>query len=238
MTGIRLPAIGDQEEQPRGTGGTSGYESTVFHPTSGSLNSLLTALFFFGVGTGGRISLASAAPLPSTPRGIVVAATISAPGSALPGITVQERLWEIRSALSLNMQQVANAIRVGRPSVYSWLANRSTPRRAQLQRIKVIHDVARKWTELSQASVGKHVSTPLQDGRSLSSLLTEKKIDLAAVQSAMATVHSAIRREAERKLSYQYRRVSDVAREKGFPEAERKAKERRIRSESRRSGWS
>jgi DNA-binding transcriptional regulator YiaG len=200
-----------------------------------SVYSVFTALAFFSVGSGGTATIrASAVPQRSSPR--VVVAWVSRARPADPAITTPERLKEIRRQLSLNVRQLARAMHVGRPAVYSWLDRRSTPRETQLQRLKQLYDAAEIWARMSDRPVGQNLRTPLEDGRSLASLLMEETLDVSAVTHALQTIRNAVLREGDRRA--EYRSVADVARQRGFIQPSAVAARRRLVSESRRARWS
>lgn len=63
--------------------------------------------------------------------------------------TPADKLAFIRSTLSFNISQLASALGVERPTIYSWIANRSEPHPGNLARLDTICGIAARWARLS-----------------------------------------------------------------------------------------
>ncbi len=149
-------------------------------------------------------------------------------------ISTPERIAQIRKHLSMNIKQLSDALCVGRPTLYHWINEETTPRTTQLNRLKSLYDIARHWTGLSNRPVGKNLVTPLQDGRSLAALLSDPYLDLVKVQAALQTIHSVLEVSNQRKLRSNYRSASSIMRERGYEPDDSATQELRIVQESQR----
>lgn len=72
-----------------------------------------------------------------------VQSEVHAPVRAEP--TYPEMISDVRSKLGLNMSQVADVLRVGRPTVYGWLREEQKPQERNRRRIRTIWKLARVW---------------------------------------------------------------------------------------------
>jgi len=110
----------------------------------------------FGSGTGSNIVIRS----------------VDSPVTALrPAASAGDQVSVIRAALGLNISETARAIGVERPTIYAWLAGRSTPQRAHSIRLARIADVASRSRRWNAAPISDAVRSPGPDGRSLVDLL-------------------------------------------------------------------
>jgi DNA-binding transcriptional regulator YiaG len=213
-------------------------------PRCGSLlgGPALAAVIFFAPGTGGITKdLMLSHDVLSIRRASV---HVEAKSNALTGIrnkeeaeeaiSTPERIAQIRKHLSMNIKQLSDALRVGRPTLYHWINKETTPRTAQLNRLKSLYDITRYWIGLSNKPVGKHLVTPLQDGRSLAALLSDPSLDLVKVQTALRTIHSVLEVSDQRKLRSNYRSASSIMRERGYEPDDSATQELRIVQESQR----
>jgi DNA-binding transcriptional regulator YiaG len=149
-------------------------------------------------------------------------------------ISTPERIAQIRKHLSMNIKQLSDALCVGRPTLYHWINEETTPRTTQLNRLKSLYDVARHWIGLSNRPVGKHLVTPLQDGRSLAALLSDPYLDLVKVQAALQTIHSVLEVSDQRKLKSNYKSAASIMQERGYESDDSATQELRIVQESQR----
>lgn len=116
-------------------------------------------------GTGGKVALGEAR----------TANTTSATEDA------SELLRLVRIALSLNVTELAAAVGVERPTVYSWLADKSRPQSANRNRLSELADVARYWKRIAKRPLGRLVREPLPSGATVVGLLQEAEIPQAAL---------------------------------------------------------
>lgn len=85
--------------------------------------------------------------------------------------SASDQVSGIRAALGLNISETARAVGVERPTIYSWLAGRSTPQRAHSIRLARVADVAARSRRWRAAPMNDAVRSPGPDGRSLVDLL-------------------------------------------------------------------
>jgi hypothetical protein len=70
------------------------------------------------------------------------------------GRSVSPILAAVRAHLSLSMVEVAAALEVDRPTIYTWLAGRSQPQERHRERLQRLFEVARRWSRLSNSRSG------------------------------------------------------------------------------------
>ena len=125
----------------------------------------------------------------------------------------------IRSALSLQMKELAEAVGVERPTVYSWINDQNTPQPANRQRLHAIYRLAEQWNKLTNTPLGKalhHVDT---EGRSLFDLLRDSPIPTSTIHNRLRVMAQAAKsasptnstsvRELARKHNIDLSRVGD-----------------------------
>jgi hypothetical protein len=142
---------------------------------------------------------------------------ISAPG----------RISEIRSRLSLNLKQVADAMQVRRPAVYAWLQG-ANPREAQQTRLKELRDIAKTWSSLTDKPVGKYLIAPLAGGASLLELLRAPELNRAAINQAMEEISSNIRAADSRKRNSGYVSAAKILKQSGAKLVSKELRRERI----------
>ena len=93
-------------------------------------------------------------------------------------IDVAAAVAEIRSTLSLSITELSAMLDVKRPTIYSWLRGDSLPQSRNLERIAVLHQISRRWDELSGRPLRRHLRHAFsENGTTLFGLL--KRDDLA-----------------------------------------------------------
>jgi hypothetical protein len=200
---------------------------------------LLVLGMFLTVGTGGFARPAVAQESPSSSR-VWVHTKHSAQRSAgaarvaidaFEDVSAPSRISEIRNQLSLNVKQLADAMQVGRPAVYSWLQG-TTPRESQQVRLKALYDVAQEWKALSDLPVGKYLIAPQKDGVSLLGLLRASELDRERIYQGLKRIGSTIQHAANRKQATRYRSAASFMGERGIKPASRELQQQRIDDEA------
>jgi hypothetical protein len=125
-------------------------------------------------------------------------------------LDVQEKLAGIQRYLSMTVSDLAKVLRVGRPTVYSWLRDEASLRGEHTQRLEVIYKMAREWRAMSNRPVGSFLNQPATSGDTLLTLLSARMIDRPAVQSAFSEIRVASSRTPRRP------NVMDLAKKRGF----------------------
>lgn len=80
-------------------------------------------------------------------------------------------LGTIRAAFSLNVTELAEVLRVERPTVYSWLREDVTLRPANRERLVSLWRLAERWTQAAGGSLGELKHSPVTDGYTVLDLL-------------------------------------------------------------------
>ncbi len=180
-------------------------------------NAVLAALFL--VGTGGfanpQMIARSANPqiINRTSSGSIVVRVIGESGEVVDTnrlLDTQEKLAGIRHYLSMNVTDMARALRVARPTVYSWLRDEAGPRGHHLQRIEAIYGIARRWRRISSQPVGGFLAQPLASGDSLLDLVSAKALNESDIQDAFAQIQKALNRSSGQAG------IVDVAKKRGL----------------------
>ena len=88
-----------------------------------------------------------------------------------------ELIATIRSALSLQIKELAEILRVQRPTIYSWIKDEVEPSATNRERLQTLYRVAAIWNQVCNLPAGKLVRGVGTDGRSILDLLKEEDID-------------------------------------------------------------
>ena len=161
-------------------------------------NKVLAAILGMVIGTGG---VANAAIVNTVMRSNSTASnqmrlTICPSGTEVnrrdkDALLPQEQIAGIQRYLSLNVTDLSRAIRVKRPTVYSWLRG-VQPHDTNMQRIQQLYLIARSWRAMSSSPIGAYLSAPLQAGGSLMVQLTEEFFDEGAINRGFAEIKAAL----------------------------------------------
>jgi hypothetical protein len=103
----------------------------------------------------------------------------------------QEQLAGIQRYLSLNVKDLSSALRVGRPTIYSWMRG-VQPQDAHLQRIEQVYRIARSWRAMSSSPVGAYLAVRLGSGSSLLTQLADEILDEGAINGSFAKIRAAL----------------------------------------------
>jgi len=189
------------------TGATSSFSNSEAFPINWN-NAVLTALFL--VGTGGVANPQTINRVPCGPIAVRVMGISDETADVDRLLDIQEKLAGIRRYLSMNITDIAKALRVARPTVYSWLRDESSLRGNHLRRVEAIYKLARHWRKISSQPVGEFLSQPLTSGESLLGLLSAKALNGIEIQDAFAQIQKTLSRPSGRVG------VVDVAKKRGF----------------------
>ena len=105
--------------------------------------------------------------------------------------SLREQVASIRSALSLQMKELAQSLGVERPTVYSWMNERNRPHVANRERLHALYRIAQNWNHLSPIPLGKTLHEADADGASIFSLLIQTPLPEDALQARLG--HAAKR---------------------------------------------
>jgi hypothetical protein len=172
-------------------------------------NAVLAAVFI--VGTGGFATAQALNYVPGAPGVVRIAHELSQGALAAQHVLdTQEKLAGIRRYLSLNVSKMAKVLRVGRPTVYSWLRDDPSLRANHARRIDEVYGLARTWRTISNEPLGDFVVRPLTSGGTLLELLSARTLDESAIQGAFLQIANAVSRKARRA------NVVEIAKRRGF----------------------
>jgi len=116
---------------------------------------------------------------------------------------------EIRSTLSLNVKELAEILKVQRPTIYAWMRGEQKPQGENRRRLSQLARVARLWLQMSNLPLGTLVRESLdENGRSLVDAFAEENIDYGSIESRMKSILDSM--EPRKKT------VLDLARETGM----------------------
>lgn len=86
--------------------------------------------------------------------------------------TTSEIIVAVRSALGLQITELASILHVQRPTIYAWVDDRATPHPQNRERLHQLYRVVREWEQLSDRPLSARLRHVAQDGKSLLDLLT------------------------------------------------------------------
>jgi len=89
----------------------------------------------------------------------------------------------IRSTLSLQIKELAEILRVQRPTVYSWIKNEVEPSATNRERLQQLYRVALKWKQLCKLPAETLIRSTGADGHSVLELLKADEFDYAGVMN-------------------------------------------------------
>ena len=186
---------------------------------------VLAALLAGSVGTGGITSaFVAAAHL----QGTAARYSICAPAPASLVVIaprLQHQLSAIRSNFGFNVSDLARVLRVQRPTIYAWGNDDATPHPSNMQRIREVYDLSRKW----RLAIGNNVGGARQqydDKFTVLDILQQD--DLREAERALLAV--ANRRAV---APARYKSVMELGEEFGFNDVPAK----RQASSLRDAGW-
>lgn len=111
-------------------------------------------------------------------------------------LSYQETIASIRSALSLQIKELAEILGVTRPTVYSWINNDSQPSADNRKRLQQVYRIASRWNQLCRLPAENLIRSP---GRSSLSVLDLLKADTISED----TVVERLRELAELRMEQQ-----------------------------------
>ncbi len=111
-----------------------------------------------------------------------------------------ETIAGIRSALSLQLKELAGILRVQRPTIYSWIKGEAEPSAGNRKRLQQVYRIATQWTRRSKLPAERVVRAAGTDGHSVLELLKADDIDEAGIVrrfKAMAALRMSLKKEAD-----------------------------------------
>lgn len=117
----------------------------------------------------------------------------------------QEQIAGIQRYLSLNVTDLSSALRVGRPTIYSWMRG-TQPHSSHLRRIQQLYQIARSWRATSSSPIAAYLTVPLGSGGSLMTQLEDEALDEAAINRSFAEIKAALDNKPRRESIIQVAR--------------------------------
>lgn len=92
-------------------------------------------------------------------------------------LSSNEIIAYIRSSLSLQVKELAEILRVQRPTIYSWIKEESEPSTTNRQRLQQIFRLATSWNHNCYLPADRFIRAPNEDGYSVLDMLREEHLD-------------------------------------------------------------
>jgi len=103
----------------------------------------------------------------------------------------EDQIALIRSALSLQIKELAEAVGVKRPTVYSWINDENSPQATNRDRLHAIYRLAQQWSRLSSSPLGKALHDVDEQGISVFDFLRKPTISSASIIGRFRTLVTA-----------------------------------------------
>jgi DNA-binding XRE family transcriptional regulator len=144
------------------------------------------------IGTGGNANPQMINAGPSGPLVVPVVRIASTEVESDRLFDTHEKLAGIRRYLSMNVSDLAKALRVRRPTVYAWLKGNPQLRRNHAQRLEAMYKIAKKWRMISSKPVGAFLNPPETSGVSLLKLLSSRVLDHDEISASLLQIREAV----------------------------------------------
>src|SRR6266581_707295 len=114
--------------------------------------------------------------------------------------SVSDQVALVKAAFGLSISQLADVLRVKRPTVYAWFESEAGPeslRGANRERLARLCKLADEWNEQSKKSPQKYLSSNLAGDGSLLTMLSAAMLDLVKLQKELEAVTTVIAQESQ-----------------------------------------
>jgi transcriptional regulator with XRE-family HTH domain len=181
--------------------GRSGHGMWPQLAEEGDLEDYLVTPWRTGYSTGSKFVILMDVSVVSSP---IVTSPLVVDATVLPAVLVPPELEpvptavaRVRTALGLNVSELARVLGVERQTVYSWLRGQSQPHKGNLKRLYAL-------SRLVQAQVGRQldrqaIRTPGEDGRSLFDLLSDELLEEGAIAQRLQLIAHVTQTPDERR---------------------------------------
>lgn len=135
--------------------------------------------------------------------------------AAITPISHSETIAYIRGALSLQLKELAEVLRVQRPTIYSWINGEVEPSAANRERMQQVYRLASEWSSRCKLPAERLVRASGTDGHSVLDLLKADDINVADIVGrfeGLAVERLRMKADADRKRPA----ATAVARAHGF----------------------
>lgn len=170
-------------------------------------NAAVMPVFWLGIGTGSMlVGQLYTDNLPTgTDRGRLSPYFAAHPGGTSAPRELQatwkRHLATIKQGFSITTTQLAQFLRVERPSVYQWFDD-TEPRQRNLDRIRTLEELSRTWIEQRLGSIRPYIGfQDREDGATLGDLLSAPRLDPDAIEQAFTRIAEQEQHVAEEQIS-------------------------------------
>ena len=165
-----------------------------------------------GTGGGATTALAEEVCFSQTSPSVVAQAPLPRRRRAALA-TVSEKLFGIRQSLSLNISELARVLRIQRPALYGWIQGKSEPRRANLQRLDSVYELALVWYQSAREPAAELARCRVAGSGSLLEALENERLDDARLHGIlMAMKERASRVQADQSDAL----IAELASDRGY----------------------
>lgn len=107
---------------------------------------------------------------------------------------VSDQLANVRAIFGFSAKQLADVLRVSRPTIYAWIDGTTEPREHNRERINLLERLAMAWQERSSETLNRHLNSRLWCDRTLLELLSASSIDQGSVTEAFNVFASEMKK--------------------------------------------
>ena len=126
--------------------------------------------------------------------------------------TVADSIAGIRSAFSLQIKELAQILKVERPTIYAWMKGFALPQQHNQIRLRQIHRLAMQWNRLSDQPTGTGIHELDAAGRSVVDYLKENVLPEETIMGRL----EAIAVGASTRATSRKPRLSELAQKHGI----------------------
>jgi len=142
-------------------------------------------------------------------------------------LSVRERLVAIRHYFGLSVSDLARILRVGRPTVYSWMREQSLPNRKHVERVERLASLAEAWRLASRHPIGPQLRSRVKGSKSLLEHMSEEELDEQAMRRTFTTIKSRLEQQQQVR-AIRDQSPAEYAKSRGFAEVPRRLFKRNL----------
>ncbi len=109
---------------------------------------------------------------------------------------LEEQIATLKSSLSLQVKELAQILGVERPTIYSWINRRNTPRPASREKLFALYRLAQQWNRIATSPLGSALHEADEQGTTLFHLLTSPRFPTTGAKTRLNAIAQA-RKSAE-----------------------------------------
>ncbi len=142
-------------------------------------------------------------------------------------LSVRDRLVAIRHYFGLSISDLARILRVGRPTVYAWMRERSLPSSGHVDRIERLATLAEAWRLASRHPIGSQLRSRGKGGKSLLEYLSDEQLDEQAVRRIFTSLKARLEQQQQVR-AVRGQSPAEYAKSHGFAEVPRRVLKRNL----------